>query len=58
RRFLRHFIVKAFLYKCFPDHQCPTLSTLHCSLTNKSHISSYISRAKKEHFPQGTDWEG
>ncbi|KAJ6606289.1 hypothetical protein DFH09DRAFT_1299558 [Mycena vulgaris] len=58
RRFLRHSVVKAFLYERFPDHQCPTLSTLHCSLTNKSHIGSYISRAKKEHFPQGTDWEG
>ncbi|KAJ6567673.1 hypothetical protein DFH09DRAFT_1314192 [Mycena vulgaris] len=58
QRFLRHSIVKAFLHNHFPDISCPTLSTLHSSLANRSHISSYITRAKKENFPEGTDWDG
>ncbi|KAJ6558189.1 hypothetical protein B0H19DRAFT_946802 [Mycena capillaripes] len=58
RCFLRHPAVKAFLYSHFPDIRHPTLSHLHPSLANRSHLSAYISQVKKDHFPHGTDWKG
>ncbi|KAJ7619759.1 hypothetical protein B0H17DRAFT_1152123 [Mycena rosella] len=58
RRFLRHPAVKNFLNMKFPNNPFPTLSDLHPSLANRSHIASYISRAIKEDFPEGTDWKG
>ncbi|KAJ7121386.1 hypothetical protein C8R44DRAFT_705332 [Mycena epipterygia] len=58
RRFMRHPTTKSFLRKHFPDIPLPTLSHLHPSLANRAHLGAYIARAKKEHFPEGTDWKG
>ncbi|KAJ7639824.1 hypothetical protein DFH06DRAFT_1335487 [Mycena polygramma] len=58
RSFLRHPAVLSHLRAKFPDVQNPTLSHLHSSLTNRSHLNMYISQAKMMHFPKGTDWEG
>ncbi|KAJ7481504.1 hypothetical protein FB451DRAFT_1170708 [Mycena latifolia] len=58
RRFLRHPATKSYLYNKFPDISHPTLSHLHPSLANRSHLSAYITRVKKEDFPAGTDWKG
>ncbi|KAJ7800830.1 hypothetical protein B0H14DRAFT_2615859 [Mycena olivaceomarginata] len=58
RRFLRHPAVKSRLFSIFPHLSNPTLSHLHPSLANRAHLSAYITRAKKEHFPEGTDWKG
>ncbi|KAJ6529593.1 hypothetical protein B0H19DRAFT_1214481 [Mycena capillaripes] len=58
RRFLRHPAVKSHLFTLFPNVTNPTLSHLHPSLANRAHLSAYIARAKKEHFPEGTDWKG
>ncbi|KAJ7657652.1 hypothetical protein DFH06DRAFT_1472990 [Mycena polygramma] len=58
RSFLRHPAVLSHLRAKFPDVQNPTLSHLHSSLTNRSHLNAYISQAKTMHFPKGTDWKG
>jgi hypothetical protein len=58
RRFLRHPVLKAYLSTRFPEIAVPTLSDLHVSLANRSHLKSYINIAKEEHFPAGTGWEG
>ncbi|KAJ7779286.1 hypothetical protein B0H14DRAFT_2631317 [Mycena olivaceomarginata] len=58
RRFLRHPAIKSRLFSIFPHLSNPTLSHLHPSLANRAHLSAYITRAKKEHFPEGTDWKG
>lgn len=58
RRFLRHPVVKAYLRDHLTNIQLPALSDLHVSLANRSHLRSYIERAKAEHFPQGTGWPG
>ncbi|KAJ7795857.1 hypothetical protein B0H14DRAFT_2391173 [Mycena olivaceomarginata] len=58
RCFLRHPAVKSRLFSIFPHLSNPTLSHLHPSLANRAHLSAYITRAKKEHFPEGTDWKG
>ncbi|KAK7015447.1 hypothetical protein R3P38DRAFT_3321667 [Favolaschia claudopus] len=58
RRLLRHPAVLAFLRDRLPDIRNPTLSDLHSSLANRSHLNAYIDQAKKIHFPKGTDWNG
>ncbi|KAJ7679320.1 hypothetical protein DFH06DRAFT_1316251 [Mycena polygramma] len=58
RRFLRHPTVKTFLANLFPDLANPTLCALHPSLANRAHLGAYITLARQEHFPRGTDWEG
>lgn len=58
RRFLRHPIVKAFLRSLLPDITQPTLSDLHISFANRSHLKHYIDQIKNELFPKGTGWEG
>ncbi|KAF8218547.1 hypothetical protein L208DRAFT_1350368, partial [Tricholoma matsutake] len=57
-RFLQHAVLRAYLSTCFPEIAVPTLSDLHISLANRSHLKSYIKIAKEEHFPAGTGWEG
>ena len=58
-KFLHHSILKAHLQKLFPNsHQPPTISNLHVSLANRAHLTLYIEKAKKTHFPAGTGWEG
>ncbi|KAJ6455123.1 hypothetical protein C8R47DRAFT_1251161 [Mycena vitilis] len=57
RRFLRHPIVKTFLANKFPHIPHPTLSHLHVSLANRSHIKAYIKQIKEIHCPSGTGWE-
>lgn len=58
RRFLRHPIVTSHLQERFPKILSPTLSDLHISLANRSHLSNYIDKSKKEYFPFGTGWKG
>ncbi|KAJ7127685.1 hypothetical protein C8R44DRAFT_616325 [Mycena epipterygia] len=58
RGFLRHPAVQAHLRAKFPDLPTPTLSHLHSSLANRSHLNAYIGQAKAMHFPMGTDWKG
>ncbi|KAK7061173.1 hypothetical protein R3P38DRAFT_2757690 [Favolaschia claudopus] len=58
RCLLRHPAVLAFLRDRLPDIRNPTLSDLHSSLANRSHLIAYIDQAKKIHFPKGTDWNG
>ncbi|KAJ6491498.1 hypothetical protein DFH09DRAFT_1105027 [Mycena vulgaris] len=58
RAFLRHPTVQAYLKSKFPQNQNPTLSRLHSSLANRSHLNAYIQQAKITHFPKGTDWKG
>ncbi|KAJ6531648.1 hypothetical protein DFH09DRAFT_1263868 [Mycena vulgaris] len=58
RAFLRHPTVQAYLKSKFPQNQNPTLSHLHSSLANRSHLNAYIQQAKITHFPKGTDWKG
>ncbi|KAJ7095129.1 hypothetical protein B0H15DRAFT_798446 [Mycena belliarum] len=57
RRFLRHPQVKSFLAAKFPHIKHPTLSNLHVSLSNRSHLQAYIKQAKEVHCPYGTGWE-
>ncbi|KAJ6476574.1 hypothetical protein DFH09DRAFT_1342459 [Mycena vulgaris] len=57
RRFLRHPALKVFLYDKFPLTRFPTLSDLHPSLANRSHLASYIQRVKESNFPVGTGWK-
>ncbi|KAJ7145085.1 hypothetical protein C8R43DRAFT_890873 [Mycena crocata] len=56
RRFLRHPVVRAFLAEKFPRIPSPTLSHLHVSLANRSHIKSYIKEIRKIYCPHGTGW--
>ncbi|KAF8192359.1 hypothetical protein K438DRAFT_1590458 [Mycena galopus ATCC 62051] len=58
RAFLRHPVVLTYLKGKFPEVPNPTLSHLHSSLANRSHVDSYIKQAKVMHFPKGTDWKG
>jgi hypothetical protein len=58
RRFLRNPIVKSYLAIKFPDILNPTLSDLHISLANRSHLKAYIDHVRKAIFPYGTDWKG
>ncbi|KAJ6467458.1 hypothetical protein DFH09DRAFT_1254258 [Mycena vulgaris] len=57
RRFLRNPIVKSFLALKFPNILNPTLSDLHISLANRSHLKAYIDQVRKALFPHGTDWK-
>lgn len=58
RRFLRHPIVKAHLSLRFPKVQNPTLSDLHISLANRSHLKMYIDQVRTKLYPAGTGWQG
>lgn len=58
RRFLRNPIVKSYLALKFPNILNPTLSDLHISLANRSHLKAYIDQIRKTIFPHGTDWTG
>ncbi|KAJ7764293.1 hypothetical protein B0H16DRAFT_1799720 [Mycena metata] len=58
RRFLRHPILKSFLASKFTHIPKPTLSDLHISLANRSHLKAYIKQAKEFHCPFGTGWQG
>jgi hypothetical protein len=58
RRFLRHPTVKSYLHNQFPHKVCPTLSDLHSSLANRSHLKTYILQTKQKRFPFGTGWQG
>jgi hypothetical protein len=58
RRFLRNPIVKSYLSIKFPDVLNPTLSDLHISLANRSHLKAYIDQVREAIFPHGTDWKG
>lgn len=58
RSFLRHPTVKSYVLQKLPDVLLPTLSDVHVSLANRSHIKTYIAQAKAQHFPRGTGWEG
>ncbi|KAJ6600477.1 hypothetical protein DFH09DRAFT_1070271 [Mycena vulgaris] len=58
RRFLRHLIVKAHLALRFPQIQNPTLSDLHISLANRSHLKMYIDQVRTKLYPAGTGWKG
>jgi len=58
RRFIRHPTVKAYLRTMFEGVPCPTLSDLHISLANRSHLDAYILQAKEIYFPSGTGWKG
>ncbi|KAJ7823047.1 hypothetical protein B0H14DRAFT_2518729 [Mycena olivaceomarginata] len=58
RRLLRHPIIQSFLTSKFPFIVCPTLADWHVSVSNRSHIKSYIKRAIEEHCPFGTGWNG
>ncbi|KAJ7730898.1 hypothetical protein DFH07DRAFT_756061 [Mycena maculata] len=57
RRFIRHPIVRAFLTSKFPQIPRPTLSDLHISLANRSHLKAFIKQIKELHYPLGTGWE-
>ncbi|KAJ7629167.1 hypothetical protein DFH06DRAFT_1338450 [Mycena polygramma] len=41
-----------------PHFLNPTLSDLHTSLANRSHLKAYIDQICKAIFPHGTDWKG
>ena len=58
RRFLRHPLVRSFLASKFPQIPRPTLSDLHISLSNRSHVKAYIKQVKDIHCPLGTGWRG
>ncbi|PPQ84978.1 hypothetical protein CVT25_010531 [Psilocybe cyanescens] len=58
RRFIRHPITKSYLISRFPSVILPSLSSLHISLANRSHLKYYIDEVKQELFPAGTGWEG
>jgi hypothetical protein len=58
RRFLRHPAVKSYLHQKFPKIISPTLSDLHVSLANRSHLRAFILQVKEQCFPAGTGWEG
>ncbi|KAK7032463.1 hypothetical protein VNI00_013021 [Paramarasmius palmivorus] len=58
RRFIRHPIACAHLKKVFPNNPNATFGNLHPSLSNHSHLASFIKAVKSEVFPKGTGWEG
>ncbi|KAK6991924.1 hypothetical protein R3P38DRAFT_2571883 [Favolaschia claudopus] len=58
RKFIRHPLVQSFLTSKYPLIVCPTLADWHVSLSNRSHIKSYIKLAIQEHCPFGTGWSG
>ncbi|KAJ7452863.1 hypothetical protein FB451DRAFT_1282292 [Mycena latifolia] len=58
RRFLRHPITKSYLTGKFPGLLNPTLSDLHISLANRSHLKTFIDQVRKGLFPCGTGWKG
>ncbi|KAG7090286.1 hypothetical protein E1B28_011884 [Marasmius oreades] len=58
RGFLRHPTVIAYFQDRFPLLHSPTISDLHISLSNRSHLKVYIDAIKKESFPEGTGWKG
>ncbi|KAF9026651.1 hypothetical protein BDZ89DRAFT_1039926 [Hymenopellis radicata] len=58
RRFLRAPTTRSFLNSVFPSSPHATLSDVHPSLANRSHVRSYIKAAKDKIYPQGTGWEG
>ncbi|KAJ7815793.1 hypothetical protein B0H14DRAFT_2264779, partial [Mycena olivaceomarginata] len=58
RRFLRHPALKIFLMNKLPHLATPTLTALHPSLANRTHLAAYIALIREEHFPHGTDWKG
>ncbi|KAJ7029938.1 hypothetical protein C8F04DRAFT_1368646 [Mycena alexandri] len=58
RRFLRNPIVKSYLALKFPVILNPTLSDLHISLANRSHLKAYIDQVRKSVYPHGTEWNG
>ncbi|KAG7093238.1 hypothetical protein E1B28_006924 [Marasmius oreades] len=58
RSFLRHPTIIAYLQDRFPLLRSPTISDLHISLSNRSHLKVYIDAIKKERFPEGTGWKG
>jgi hypothetical protein len=58
RSFLRHNIVQCYLRTRLPTVSNPTLSDIHISLANRSHLQVYIDQAISKCFPAGTGWEG
>ncbi|KAJ7490348.1 hypothetical protein B0H11DRAFT_2191580 [Mycena galericulata] len=58
RRFLRHPITKSYLSEKFPKEWNPTLSDLHISLANRSHLKAFIDQVRKGLFSCGTGWKG
>ncbi|KAJ7035741.1 hypothetical protein C8F04DRAFT_1258622 [Mycena alexandri] len=58
RRFLRSPIVKLYLAVKFPRILNPTMSDLHISLANRSHLKAYINQVRKSVYPHGTEWRG
>ncbi|KAK7015645.1 hypothetical protein R3P38DRAFT_3321572 [Favolaschia claudopus] len=58
RKFIRHPLVQSFLRSKYPLVVCPTLADWHVSLSNRSHINSYIKLGNPEHCPFGTGWSG
>ncbi|KAJ6617105.1 hypothetical protein B0H10DRAFT_1948621 [Mycena sp. CBHHK59/15] len=57
RRFLRNPIVKSYLSVKFPNILNPTMSDLHTSLANRSHLKAFIDQVRKGLFPSGTGWK-
>lgn len=58
RSFLRHPTVQSYLRTKLPNVNCPTLSDIHISLANRSHLKAYITQVTAQRFPKGTGWEG
>ncbi|KAK7024601.1 hypothetical protein VNI00_016162 [Paramarasmius palmivorus] len=58
RSFIRHTATQSLLHQVFPENPLASISDLHPSLANHSHIAWYIEKAKKESYPKGTGWEG
>ena len=58
-KFREHPLVDAFLRQRFPDRRCtPSLSDLHVSLANRSHIVTFINEAKKKRLSYRTIGNG
>lgn len=58
-KFWEHPLVDSFLRRRFPERRCtPSLSDLHISLANRSHIVTYINEAKKRRLSSRTLGEG
>ncbi|KAL0571531.1 hypothetical protein V5O48_010432 [Marasmius crinis-equi] len=58
RKLLAHSVVKAYLRDRFPLLRSPTISDLHISLSNRSHLKVFIDAVKRQCFPEGTGWKG
>ncbi|KAJ6627739.1 hypothetical protein B0H10DRAFT_1779179, partial [Mycena sp. CBHHK59/15] len=56
-RFLCNPIVKSYLSVKFPSILSPTMSDLHTSLANRSHLKAFIDQVRKGLFPCGTGWK-